>query len=235
MKRFPIIGPAVAAALLATAAPAQDEQTYDRVDLTASASAEVENDLLIATVFAEAEDNDQADAAATVNEAIAWAAGRARRVDGIEIQTTNYTTRPLYANGRRIVGWAARQGLRLQSEDAEALSALLGELQERVAVQSMSYGLSDAARNEAEDRLIREALAQFNRRAGLIAGELGHDGFRIVRLNVGTPGIFFNQREALSMLRQADADIGFAPPEIEAGTQNLTVTINGTIELATVE
>lgn len=230
MKRFPIIGPALAASLLATTAPAQEEQTYDRIDLMASASAEIENDLLIATVFAEAEDNDQADAAAAVNEAIAWAAERARRVDGVEIQTTNYTTRPLYANGRRIVGWAARQGLRLESEEAEALSALLGELQERVAVQGMSYRLSDDTRNEAEERLIGEALAQFNRRAGLIAGELGRDGFRIVRLNVGTPGIFFDQRE-LALARTADAGITFAPPEIEAGTQNLTVTINGTIEL----
>lgn len=230
MKRLSIAGFGLCAAMLATPALTQEEdQTYDRVDLMAEARLDVENDLLIAIAFAEVENNDQADAAAAVNEAIAWAAERARRVEGVEIQTMNYTTRPLYANGRRIVGWAARQALRLESEDAEALSALLGELQERVAVQSMSYSLSDAARNDAEERLIADALAQFDRRATLVAGELGRDGYRIVRLGIGSGGFFPLAREAMAFSRAADASV--TPPEIEAGTQTLSVTVNGTIEL----
>jgi predicted secreted protein len=228
MKRISTVGLALAATLLATGAKAQEELNYNLVDLMAQATLEVENDLLIAMVFAEVENNDQADAAAAVNDAIAWAADRARRIEGVELQTTNYTTRPLYANGRRIVGWAARQGLRLESKDAEALSALLGELQERVAVQSMSYGLSDAARSEAEERLIADALAQFDRRASLVAGELGRTGFRIVRLNVGTGGGFFAREADVMMMAQAAR---MPSPEIEAGTQSLSVTINGTIEL----
>lgn len=228
MKHLSIVSAALALAALAGAAQAQDEPTYDRIDLSASASSEVENDLLIAFVFAEVEANDQADAAEEVNEAIAWAAGRARDVSGITIQTTNYNTRPVYANGRRIVGWVARQSLRLESTDAEALSELLGELQQRVAIQSINYGLSSASRDAAEEALIAEALAQFNRRANLIAGELGREGFRIVRLNVGTsggsPGWFAN-------LRVSEAQAQIAAPEIEAGTQMLSVSINGTVEL----
>lgn len=228
MKRFRV-GPVFAAALLATTALAQDDKTYDQIDLTADARLEIENDLLIATVFAEAEDSDQADAAAAVNEAIAWATDRARRVSGIRLQTTSYTTRPLYANGRRITGWAARQGLKLESADAEVLSTLLGELQERVAVESMSYGLSDAARNAAEEQLIADAIAQFDRRANLIARELGREGYRIVRLNVGTQGA--NPLIYAAQAHIADAGTGLTPPEIEAGVQTLTVTINGTVEL----
>lgn len=228
MKRFRA-GAIFAATLLATAAVAQDDKTYDQIDLSADARLEIENDLMIATVFAEAEDSDQADAATAVNEAIAWAADRARRISGIRLQTTSYTTRPLYANGRRITGWAARQGLKLESADAGALSTLLGELQERVAVQSMSYGLSDAARDEAEDRLIADAIAQFDRRAKLVASELGREGYRIVRLNVGTQGA--NPLIYAAQARVADAGVGLTPPEIEAGVQTLTVTINGTVEL----
>ena len=40
----------------------------------------------------------------------------------VELQTMQYSTRPVYANGRRIIGWVARQSLRLESTDAEALS-----------------------------------------------------------------------------------------------------------------
>jgi predicted secreted protein len=208
---------------------AQDEKTYDRVDLSAAATAEIDNDLLIATVFAEVEDNDQEDAADSVNAAIAWAAERARDVPDIRIQTMNYSTRPLYANGRRIVGWSARQALRLESEDAEALSTLLGELQDRVAIQSINYDVSDAARNAAEEVLIAEALAQFNRRAELVAGELDRPGFRIVRLSIGTP---FGGPVRMLQQEAVFATAARAAPELESGTQTIQVSVNGTIELS---
>ena len=134
------------------------------------------------------------------------------------------TTRvPVYANGRRIVGWVARQGLRLESQDAEALSELLGELQERVAIQSINYSISEAARDAAEDELIAEALAQFSRRANLIASELGHDGYRIVRINVGTSG-GFRAPDTRVMVTAARAGQVEAPA-IEAGTQRMSVTV----------
>jgi len=228
MKRSIFLGLTLTAALLSAASLAQDNQRYDQIDLNASASRDVENDLLIATVFAEVEDSDQSDAANEVNENISWAAARARDVAGIEVQTMNYSTRPVYANGRRIVGWIARQELRLESQDAEALSALLGELQQRVAIQQINYALSTAAREEAEETLIAEALAQFNRRADLVAEELDRTGFKIVRLSIGTSGArpFVQQRSL-----QAQSADGFFAPEIEAGDQTLSVSVNGTVEL----
>ena len=228
MKQLSIAGFILLGLLIHGVASAQENDTYDRVDLMASASKDVENDLLIAVVFAEVEDNDQADAADEVNRAISWAAERAEEVPSIEAQTTNYNTRPVYANGRRIVGWVARQGLRLESQDAEAQSELLGELQERVAIQSINYSVSEAARDAAEDELIAEALAQFSRRANLIASELGHDGYRIVRINVGTVG-GFRGPDTRVMVTAARAEL--QAPAIEAGSQTMSVTVNGTVEL----
>lgn len=225
MKHFMTAGLALLGLILAGTAGAQEDTVYDRVDLMASASTDVENDLLIANVYAEVEDNDQSDAADAVNRAIGWAVERARDATGVEIQTTNYSTRPVYANGRRIVGWVARQGLRLESPNAESLSELLGELQQRVAIQSINYGISKAARDAAEDALIAEALAQFSRRADLIARELGRNGFRIVRINVGTAGGF----RGPDMRTMAMAEV--AAPSIEAGTQSITVTVSGSVEL----
>lgn len=221
--------PTLLLSLLAGAALAQQPPTYDRVDLSASAEREVGNDLLVAVVFAEVEDNDQADAANAVNESIQWAAERARRVAGLELQTQQYTTRPVYApNSRRITGWIARQSLRLESQDPEVLSELLGELQARVAIQSLGAELSRSARDSAEEALIAEAIAAFKRRAELVAAELGHQGYRLVHLNVGTSG-FFPNRNNVRELSFASADA--APPAIEAGGQSVTVTVNGTIEL----
>jgi predicted secreted protein len=229
MHRLSQLGLMVLAVSFAPMSSAQNELlVYDRVDLSASAEREVENDLLVATVFSEVEANEQAEAANRVNESIQWVIDRARRARDVRYQTAQYSTRPVYANGRRIVGWTARQSLRLESDDAESLSELLGELQDRVAIQSVNYDVSKAARDAAEEELMAEALQQFNRRAELVARELGRDGFRIVRINIGTSGggpVPIQFRERL-----ATADV--AAPPIEAGVRTLTVSVNGTIELS---
>jgi predicted secreted protein len=217
-------------ALPAAAGFAQEPPTYDRIDLNASAQREVSNDLMIAVVFAEVEDNDQEQAANAVNNAISWAADRARTARGVTLQTQQYTTRAVYApNSRRITGWIARQSLRLESDDAETLSELLGTLQERVAIQSMGSALSKAARDKAEEDLIAEAIAAFRRRAELIARELGRDDYRLVHLGVGTSG--FNPIMMTGARVASDRMLEASAPEIEAGVQTVTVSVNGTIEL----
>ena len=215
---------------MTSAIRAQDESAiYDRVDLFASAERDVENDLLVAFVFDEVQANRQAEAANRVNESIEWAVDRARRAGNVEFQTGQYSTRPVYANGRRIVGWVARQTLRLESEAAAALSELLGDLQERVAIQSVNYDVSRHAREAAEEELITEALAKFNRRAELVARDLGRDGFRIVRININAAGGIPSPRVFYESRLEATADV--AAPSIEAGVQTVTVSINGTVEL----
>jgi predicted secreted protein len=188
MHRFANTCLALLMAVSALPAAAQDNPpVFDRIDLSASAERQVESDIMVAVVYAEVEANTQARAADDVNQAISFAADRAGNTAGIEVQTQRYTTRPVYANDRRIVGWVARQSLRLESRDAAALSTLLSELQTRVAIESLNASLSKAARDAAEDALIAEALAQFQRRASLIASELDRDGYRLIRRRVLRP------------------------------------------------
>ena len=230
MPRFTKFCLTLSASLLALAAAAQeDPPVYDRVDLNVSAEREVENDVMVAVVFAEVEANTQARAADDVNQAIRFAADRARATAGIEQQTLRYTTRPIYANDRRIVGWVARQSLRLESTDAEALSTLLGELQTRVAIESLSSRLSKSARDAVEDEVISEAIAQFRRRAEQIAAQFDRDGYRLVHLSVGSYAAFPQEAQLRRDSFSAAADV--AAPTIEAGLQTVSVTVSGTIEL----
>lgn len=229
MRRIQAILLALTALALSQSGLAQEERTYDRADFPVTVEREVENDTMIAVVFAEVEDNDQSDAASEVNSLISWAGDLARSTPGIELQTMQYTTRPVYApNSRRIVGWIARQSLRLESQDSESLSTLLGTLQERVAIESMSYQLSKAVRDAVEDELVAEALARFRQRATQVASEMGRDGYRLMWVNinavrVASPSV--SNTRALSFAAEA------APPQIEAGVQTLSVSANGAIEL----
>jgi predicted secreted protein len=225
---FPV-AVACALALNTEAVMAQQTVVYDQVDLSANAVREIENDELVAVVYAQAQSQRQAEAANTVNEDLRWALELAESTRGVEAQTLQYSSYPVYGNNQRIVGWQARQSLRLESRDADRLSELLGELQERVAIESVNYQVSRDAREAADDELIREALQSFNARAELVTEELGRSGYRIVRININAGGGGVTPVAYRTMAMRADAEV--AQPALDAGTQTISVSVSGTIEL----
>lgn len=202
----------------------------NRVSLSASAESEVENDLLVANLYSEHQSQQQKDVSEYVNKAVAWALGKAKKIDGIKVQTTQYNTSPLY-NKRVITGWRARQGIRLESTDSATLSDLIGELQEKLLVGSINYGVSKETRDAAEETLTAEALAQFTKRAKMIAEQLGRDSYQIVQIHVNTQG---GHPVPVSYATRglASAEAKVSAPSLEAGVQSVTVSVNGTIEIS---
>lgn len=218
-------------AIAGIAAADEMPPAYDRVTLTVNAQERVGNDTLVADLYSESEDERAAAAANRVNENVAWALGEAKAVDGVSVQTTGYHSQPVYRD-RTVIGWRVRQSIRLESRDPAGLSELIGKLQERLAMSSISYRISPERRAEAEDDLIEKALTSFGERARLISGKLGRPGYRIVQLDIVTSGAPVRpipvQRMAMAM--ESDA-AGVAPPALESGVQNVQVLVNGTIEL----
>jgi predicted secreted protein len=203
--------------------------TYDRITLAASASQEVANDTLVAVLSAQREGGDPARLAAEVNQAMQAALEAARRVEGVKAQTLDYHTSPVYRQ-QEVSGWRVTQTLRLEGRDAARLSGLIGDLQRTLALQSVGYTVSRAGRAEIEDALLRAALDAFGRRVRLVAEQLERPGYRIVEVELTTgepptPRPFAYQGRAALAASEA------APPTLEAGTQTVTVTVRGTVEL----
>ena len=203
--------------------------TYDRISLSVGAEKPVANDRIIAELYAEREGEDVSRIASEVNESITWALDLARNVQNVTAQTTDYYSQPVYRE-QTLVGWRVRQSLKLESQDATRLSQLIGDLQERLAIGSLSYNLSPEVRTKAEDELITEALASFQKRAQLITERLGRLSFRIVHVDVVTAGAPIQPRHSARMAAMEAAD-GPTPPAIESGVQVVRVRVNGTIEL----
>jgi len=200
--------------------------TYDRVSLSASASAEIENDELTAVLFAQREGPQVAALADEVNRSVRWGVERARKVPRIKVQTQDYRTSPIYRDGN-LSGWRVRQSLRLESGDAMQLSGLIGELQERLRLQSVGYGLSEQRRKTAEDELVSRAIDAFQDRAKLVTKQLGRPGYRLVTMDVNSGGAL--PRPLGISARAMEAAV--APPSLETGTATVRVTVRGTIEL----
>ncbi len=219
----------ITALILVGSVKAHDsEPTYDRVSLSASAEREVENDLLVAVLFAEHQAQRQQTVSQAVNVAIRWALDKAKAIDGVKVQTTQYNTSPLY-DKKIITGWRARQSIRLESKSAEALSDLIGELQERLSIGSVNYAVSKAARDAAEESLTTLALAQYRQRAELVTKELGRNTYRIVQININAQAA--HPRQIAYATRGIAALEKSAGPALESGVQRVTVNVSGTIEV----
>lgn len=216
--------------LVAHPSVASEAPTYDRVHLSATASQAVENDLLVAEMFAQAEGQDTSTLAAEVNSRVTWALEEAAAVPAAKVQTLEYQTQPVYRNNR-VDGWRVSQALRLESTDMDALSALIGRLQARLLVRSVGYEVSVSRQKTAVDELIDRAIADFRDRARRVAEAFGKADYRIVAVEVNTGGQIPEPRR-YAMRGMAIAEAAAAPPPaFESGTQDLQVVVSGTVEL----
>lgn len=200
---------------------------YNLVQLSAQAERDVPNDLGTVTLEVRHQARDARALPAAVNRDMGWALERAKKADGVRVETRQYTTRPQYESGR-IVGWIASQELFLESKDFGALGELVTTLQEKLAVTGMQFRPSRDMSRSIEDELTTDALAAFRAKASLVAKALGAEDYEIVSLNVNDRGAPAPRR-AYAMMEMAAAD---APPvAMEGGSATLTVVVNGQIQL----
>lgn len=209
-----------------------NDPVYNRVSFSEQASVELENDLMVATLFTQSEGQNAGGLADTVNRTIAQAVKRARSTPGIEVSTQGYQTQPIYQKSR-IVGWRVRQEIRLRSHGAKTLGTLIGDLQaEGLRVSSLGYQLSPEKRRKYLEQVTMTALKRFSQRAERIARTLGRKGYRLVRLTVNDGGATPPVTYRRAMMADAAMAESVSPVTLAAGTARLSVHINGEIELS---
>jgi len=207
---------------------ADDELRYNQVRLQSQQTEAVSNDTMHVSMNSYAEMQDPAKLAAKINNDMEWALQQARQVQGVKINTGSYQTWPI-TRKEVTTGWRGQQDLVLESADTETLSRLVGQLQDRLQIKSMSFTVSDEKRAEVENRLIDAALDSFKQRAGIIGDNLKASGFRIVEINVNSstqrPPMLRQAKMATMSMEASDA------VAVEGGESDVSVTVNGTIEL----
>jgi predicted secreted protein len=203
---------------------------YNLVQLSADAQAEVPNDQMEVLVSVEHESRDAAALPALVNADMRWALDLARKRSAVKSETREYTTQPQYASGR-IVGWRAQQQLHLESNDFGELTALVTALQEKLQVKSMRFLPRRETRVEVENELTRKALQAFAAKAMLVAETMGAARYEVVEIAVnGQPQPYPVRARGMEVMAMAAADAP-VPVAVEAGSETLTVSVSGRIQL----
>jgi predicted secreted protein len=198
------------------------------VDLSSEAYRPTSNDLFRATAFAENSDTNSATVAHQTNQQIAAALAVAKAYPAVKVKTgTSYTT-PIYGKTQKTIeSWRMRSEIQLESRDSVALTELLGKLQATLGISQLSATPSPETAQKAESEATVDALNNFRERAGLIAGTLGKK-YKIKELSVSNNGRapIYPMMRSKAMLADAAA-----PMPMEAGESQVSVTVNGKIEL----
>lgn len=209
------------------------EPQYDVYSLSSEASAEVPNDLMIATLVVQHEDADAARLAEKVNSTMSWATQQLGEFDTLKISTRDYQTYPRYDSSqvRRLIGWRATQSLQLETEDFGAASQAIQKLQEKLQVKGIRHMAQESTRRQASDALISEALDAFKARAALVQQNMGASGYKVLDVNIQTgessAPMFTARAEMADMVRSSVA----TEPALEAGTSRVNVQVFGRVQL----
>jgi len=225
-----LIAIALALGLSAGGAPAiaQAEPTAPTIELSAEASGRAANDLATATAYVEAGGIDPARLAQQVNQVMAAALAQTRHFPDVKTRTSAVHTWPVYGKeGRKIEGWRMRSEIQLESRNLAGLSELVGKLQATLAVAQLAMQPAPETARSTADQAATDAIRAFEERAKALAATLGkRHRIRHLAVNYGsTPG------PIRPMMRMTASAAEAAPPPMEAGDSEITVTVHGTIEL----
>ncbi|EGH48064.1 hypothetical protein PSYPI_39599, partial [Pseudomonas syringae pv. pisi str. 1704B] len=96
--------------LLLSSLPAMAEEVrYNQISLRAEVNQEVQRDLMLVTLYTEAQDSDPAKLAAQITETLNKALGQARQVKDVKIRQGSRNSYPVYDDkGQKITGWRER-------------------------------------------------------------------------------------------------------------------------------
>ena len=195
------------------------------VTVSASATATVGNDRLQAWLRAEAENPSPAAAASQVNAIVAKALAGARSYPAVKVATAGYSTQQITDKGKAS-RWHVTQTVTLDSADFTAAATLITKLQDEdgLLLSNMGFSLADKTRRDAEDGVTRQAIRSWQSRAEQAAQALGFASWHPGHLTVqaGDSGRIYP-----TMRAQATTGFAAAPIALEAGTTDVTVTVNG--------
>lgn len=216
------------------AAAEQAPAAMTTIELSVSASQSARNDVGLVRLYAEHSALDHAAAAAEVNRRIASALQHIATFPAVKAKTAGSSSWPVYGDHKdnrdgQIKAWRMRSEIELESRDFEVLAGLIGKLQQELAIAGIQMRSAPETRRAAIDQATVAAVAEFERRAALLASTLGKS-YRIVQLSVSENSYDSGPRmRALASPMMAAAEASPAP--LEAGDSELSVHISGRIEL----
>ena len=224
-----------ACALLAGAGalPAQTLPPPQNVlQLQASGTVEVQQDLLMVTLTTTREGSDATAVQTQLKTALDAALAEARKAaqpGQLDVRTGNFALFPRHGRDGRITGWTGSAELILEGRDFGRITQTAGRIT-TMTLGGVSFGLSREQRARVEGEAQANAIERFKARAAELAKGFGFSGYTLREVSVMTnePGFQPRQRMLAAEGRVAAAD---AAVPVEPGKSSVVVTVSGSVQL----
>lgn len=232
-----------AAAGLSAAASAQNNFELSQLgpgelllNLSITEQAEMDQDVLNATLQYSARGRDRIALQDEVNTAIAEALEMLEDSEGFEYSTRHYSVHPISSNrgpGADNPLWQASQSIELSGLDSAALLEAAGELQAAgLTMVNLYYSLSPEERQRVSDRLLSMALGSLQSRADEAAELLDKGSADLVEVSLShNQHNDFTRGRMEAMVSAADSD-PMSPPSAEPGRTTVSLNVSARALLA---
>ena len=204
------------------------------LQLSASGTVQVQQDLLVLTLAATKEAADAAGVQTQLKQALDAALAEARRAaqpQQMDVRTGAFGMYPRYGKDGKITGWQGRAELVLEGRDFPRITATAGKIQSR-SISQIAFDLSREARAKVETEAQAQAIEAFKARASELARGFGFGGYTLrevaVNSNEMSPG---PRPRMMAMEAKAASYASDAPVPVEAGKAQVVVTVAGSVQL----
>lgn len=222
-----LLAAGVAHAQVATIAPPQNV-----LQLQASGTVEVQQDLLMLNLTTARDGTDPAAVQAQLKTALDAALAEAKKnaqPGQLDVRTGNFALYPRHGKDGRISGWTGTAELVLEGRDFARITQAAGRIT-TMTLGGVNFGLSREQRERVERQAQSAAIESFKARAGELAKGFGFSGYtlREVSVNASDPGFQPRMRMMAQEGRVAAAD---ASVPVEPGKSAVVVTVAGSVQL----
>ncbi len=205
---------------------------YDQLTFQTEVKEEIQNDEVRASMYKKAQATNAKALATTLNTSINNAMKIAKRYPSVTVSTGQQRTYPRYDKNDKIIGWTGQASIDLKSTDFAATSQLIADLQETLVMENLNFGVSDAKKDALEQKLMTDASRAFQNQAKNLTRAWNASGYRVVNVNLNTGSNYPRPMYSGMNMRAEAADASVPSQSFESGNSTISVTANGTIELA---
>ena len=201
------------------------------LQLNATGTVEVQQDLLSVTLATTREAADAATVQAQLKTALDTALGEAKRnaqPGQMDVRTGNFSLSPRYTKEGKISGWQGSTELLLEGRDFARITQTVGRIG-TLGIANIGFGLSRDERAKVEVEAQTMAIDNFKQKALELAKGFGFAGYtlREVSVNANEGGPI----RPRMMAAQAKSFAADAPVPVEAGKTTVVVNVSGAVQL----
>ena len=202
-------------------------------NLAASATVEVDRDVLAITLSTSRDGADAASVQSQLKQALDAALTEARKVakaGQVDVRTGQFALSPRYTNKGLASGWQGSAELVVEGRDMQAIAQLTGRIT-TLTIARVGHQLSRELRESTEAEVTAQAIARFRAQAATTARQFGYAGYEIREVHVATQQPTPYAPRQMAMRSAGDASMASEALPVEAGKGSVTATVNGSVQM----